>query len=121
MKCIFLRHKYTKPLIDVIFDLFKKENIIDILTYYCKERNDLEKFYIKKKNKFYQLLHFFAKNNYKKYINNLNINLNYISNNPNSSYNKEFIYENNIYNKLFLSILNNIIAQIEEIQKPTNN
>ena len=121
LKCIFLRHKYTKPLIDVIFDLFKKENIIDILTYYCKERNDLEKFYIKKKNKFYQLLHFFAKNNYKKYINNLNINLNYISNNPNSSYNKEFIYENNIYNKLFLSILNNIIAQIEEIQKPTNN
>ena len=121
LKCIFLRHKYTKPLIDVIFDLFKKESIIDILTYYCKERNDLEKFYIKKKNKFYQLLHFFAKNNYKKYINNLNINLNYISNNPNSSYNKEFIYENNIYNKLFLSILNNIIAQIEEIQKPTNN
>ena len=121
LKCIFLRHKYTKPLIDVIFDLFKKENIIDILTYYCKEKNELEKFYIKKKNKLYTLLHFFAKNNYKKYISNLNINLNYISNNPNASYNKEFIYENNIYNKLFLSILNNIIAQIEEIQKPTNN
>ena len=121
LKCIFLRHKYTKPLIDVIFDLFKKENIMDILIYYCKEENKLEKFYIKKKNKFYKLLHFFAKNNYKKYINNLNINLNYISNNSNTSYIKEFIYENNIYNKLFLSILNNIIAQIEEIQKPSNS
>ena len=123
LKCIFLSHKYTKPLIDVIFDLFKKENIIDILKYYCKENNELEKFYIKKKNKLYKLMHFFVKNNYKKYINNLNINLGYISNtnNINGSYIKEFIYENNIYNKLFLSILNNIISQIEEIQKPSNN
>ena len=123
LKCIFLSHKYTKPLIDVIFDLFKKENIIDILKYYCKENNELEKFYIKKKNKLYKLMHFFVKNNYKKYINNLNINLGYISNtnNMNGSYIKEFIYENNIYNKLFLSILNNIISQIEEIQKPSNN
>ena len=121
LKCIFLRHKYTKPLIDVIFDLFKRENIIDILIYYSTEKNELEKFYNKKKNKLYKLLHFFAKNNYKKYINNLNLNLNYINNNTNASYNKEFIYENNIYNKLFLSILNNIIAQMEEIQKPSNN
>ena len=119
LKCIFLSHKYTKPLIDVIFELIKKENIIDILKYYCKENNELEKFYIKKKNKLYKLMHFFVKNNYKKYINNLNINLGYIS--INGSYIKEFIYENNIYNKLFLSILNNIISQIEEIQKPSNN
>ena len=121
LKCIFLRHKYTKQLIDVIFDLFKKENIMNILTYYCKEENELEKFCIKKKNKLYKLLHFFAKNNYKKYINNLNINISYISNNINGCYNKEFIYENNIYNKLLLLILNNIISKIEEIQNPSYN
>ena len=36
---------------------------MNILTYYCKEENELEKFCIKKKNKLYKLLHFFAKNN----------------------------------------------------------
>ena len=54
LKCIFLYHKLNKQLIDSIFELFKKESIMNILNYYSKENNDLEKFYVKKKNKLYK-------------------------------------------------------------------
>ena len=122
LKCIFLYQKLNKQLIDSIFDLFKKESIINILKYYCRENNELEKFYIKKKNKLYKLFHFFIKNNYKKYINNYNINISNSSGNNLAMYNnKEFVFENNIYNKLFLLILNNIFSQMEELQKTLNN
>ena len=121
LKCIFLYHKLNKQLIDSIFELFKKESIKNILNYYSKENNELEKFYVKKKNKLYKLFHFFVKNNYKKYINNLNINISNSSSNITLYNNKEFIFENNIYNKLFLLILNNIFSQMEELQKTLNN
>ena len=122
LKCIFLFPK-NKQLIDTVFDLIKKENIINILNYYCNEKNEHEKFCKRKKNKLYKLLHFFVKNNYKKYINNININLisSNNNNNINAFYNKELIYENNIYNKLFVLILNNIFSQMEELQKSSYN
>ena len=122
LKCIFLCPKNNKPLIDTVFDLFKKESIINILNYYCNENNEHEKFDKKKKNKFYKLLFFFVKNNYKKYTNNININMNNSNNNSLNPYNiKELVYENNIYNKLFLLILNNIFSQIPELQKSSND
>ena len=122
LKCIFLCPKNNKPLIDTVFDLFKKESIINILNYYCNENNEHEKFDKKKKNKFYKLLLFFVKNNYKKYTNNININMNISNNNSLNPYNiKELVYENNIYNKLFLLILNNIFSQIPELQKSSND
>ena len=109
--CIFFCQKISSKLVDTVFDLFKKENIDSILSYYCSEKNEYEKFYRQKKNKLYKLMHFFVKNNFKKYINNISIN--------NST--KELVFENNIYNKLFLLILNNIISQIDEFQKPSNS
>ena len=122
LKCIFLCPKNNKPLIDTVFDLFKKESIINILNYYCNENNEHEKFDKKKKNKFYKLLLFFVKNNYKKYTNNININMNISNNNSLNPYNiKELVYENNIYNKLFLLILNNIFSQMPELQKSSND
>ena len=117
LKCIFSYNKFNKQISDILFDLLKKESIINILTYYCKEENENEKYYIKKKNKLYKLLHFFVKNNHRKYINNININ----NNNNINSY-KEFILDNNnIYNKLLILILNNIFSIIEELQKPCNS
>ena len=123
LKCIFLCPKNNKPLIDTVFDLFKKESIVNILNYYCNENNEHEKFDKKKKNKFYKLLLFFVKNNYKKYTNNINMNLNNSINNNNLTtyYSKELVYENNIYNKLFLLILNNIFSQMPELQKSSND
>ena len=123
LKCIFLCPKNNKPLIDTVFDLFKKESIVNILNYYCNENNEHEKFDKKKKNKFYKLLLFFVKNNYKKYTNNINMNLNNSINNNNliTYYSKELVYENNIYNKLFLLILNNIFSQMPELQKSSND
>ena len=117
--CIFFYQKINKQLIDSVFDLFKKESISNILNYYCKENNEHEQFYKKKKNKLYKLLHFFVKNNYKKYISNINN----ISNSCNNigGYNKELIFENNIYNKLFILLLNNIFFQIDELQKSSNS
>ena len=121
LKCIFIYHKANKQIIDtIVLELFKKENILNILKYYTKEDNENEKFYKEKKNKFYKLLHFLIKSNYKKYINNQNISISTSSSN-NFNNNKEFIYENNIYNKLFLFILNNIFSEITEIQKIENN
>ena len=117
LKCIFSYNKFNKQISDILFDLLKKESIINILTYYCKEENENEKYYIKKKNKLYKLLHFFVKNNHRKYINNINNN----NNNNINSY-KEFILDNNnIYNKLLILILNNIFSIIEELQKPCNS
>ena len=117
LKCIFSYNKFNKQISDILFDLLKKESIINILTYYCKEENENEKYYIKKKNKLYKLLHFFVKNNHRKYINNINNN----NNNNINSY-KEFIMDNNnIYNKLLILILNNIFSIIEELQKPCNS
>ena len=117
LKCIFSYNKFNKQISDILFDLLKKESIINILTYYCKEENANEKYYIKKKNKLYKLLHFFVKNNHRKYINNINNN----NNNNINSY-KEFILDNNnIYNKLLILILNNIFSIIEELQKPCNS
>ena len=123
LKCIFLSPKNNKPLIDTVSDLFKKENIINILNYYCNENNEHEKFDKKKKNKFYKLLHFFVKNNHRKYSNyNTNTNLNNSINTNFTSYCiKELVYENNIYNKLFLLILNNIFSQMPELQKSSND
>ena len=118
LKCIFSYNKFNKQISDIIFDLLKKESIINILTYYCKEENENEKYYIKKKNKLYKLLHFFVKNNHRKYINNINTN----NNNNNINSYKEFILDNNnIYNKLLILILNNIFSIIEELQKPCNS
>ena len=117
LKCIFSYNKFNKQISDILFDLLKKESIINILTYYCKEENENEKYYIKKKNKLYKLLHFFVKNNHRKYINNINNN----NNNNINSY-KEFILDNNnIYNKLLILILNNIFSITEELQKPCNS
>ena len=118
LKCIFSYNKFNKQISDILFDLLKKESIINILTYYCKEENENEKYYIKKKNKLYKLLHFFVKNNHRKYINNINNN----NNNNNINSYKEFILDNNnIYNKLLILILNNIFSIIEELQKPCNS
>ena len=105
--CIMIYLKGNKQLTDTIYDLFKKENIKNILNYYCDEKNDSNN------NEFFNLMVFLVKNNYKKYISNYN--------NSNLSYCKEFIYENNFFNKLFLLILNNIYNQFEEFQKNTNN
>ena len=121
LRCIFPFPKMNKQITDIVFDIFKKENILNVLGYYCNEKNEYEKFDKKKKNKFYKLLHFFIKNNYKKYMYNLNININNSNNNINAYYNKEFVFDNNIYNKLFLLILNNIICSMDELQKSSNN
>ena len=104
--------KGNKILSESFYDLFKKENIINILGYFCDKKNKNEK--KTKNNKFYKIITLLMKNNYKKYINNLN-------NNNNLGYIKEFIYENNYYNKIFLLILNNIFSQLEEIIKPINS
>ena len=86
-------------------DLFKKESIINILNYYCRENNELEKFYVKKKNKLYKLFHFFVKNNYKKYINNYNINISNSSGNNLTMYNnKEFLFVINFEIENFLKL-----------------
>ena len=69
---------------------------------------------VQKNNRFYKFLTILLKNNYKKYINNHN-------NNNNLYYCKEFIYENNYFNKLFLSILNSIFGQFQEMQKHSNS
>ena len=104
--------KGNKILSESFFDLFKRENIINILGYfYDKKLKNENK---TKNNKFYKIITLLMKNNYKKYINNLN-------NNNNLGYVKEFIYENNYYNKIFLLILNNIFSQLEEIIKPINS
>ena len=121
LHCIFLFPKMNKQITDIMFDILKKENILSILGYYCKEKNEYEKFDKKKKNKFYKLLHFFIKNNYKKYSFNLNININSSNNNIIANFNKELVFDNNIYNKLFLLILNNIISAMDELQKSSNN
>ena len=121
LHCIFLFPKMNKQITDIMFDILKKENILSILGYYCKEKNEYEKFDKKKKNKFYKLLHFFIKNNYKKYSFNLNININSSNNNIIANFNKELAFDNNIYNKLFLLILNNIISAMDELQKSSNN
>lgn len=47
-----------------------------------------------------------------KYLNNAN---------NNNSYCKEFVYENNYFNKLYLLIINNIYNQFQELQKNSNN
>ena len=121
LHCIFFYQKINKQLIDTVFDLMKKESINNILEYYCDENNEHEKFYKKKKNKLYKLMHFLIKNNYKKYINNLNINISNSCNNINGYANREFYFENNIYNKLFILLLNNIISQMDEFQKSINS
>lgn len=45
----FSYNKFNKQISDILFDLLKKESIINILTYYCKEENENEKYYIKRK------------------------------------------------------------------------
>jgi hypothetical protein len=97
---------------EALIDLFKKDNIVNILNYYCVEKKKNEN--STKDNRLYKFLTILLKNNYKKYINNHN-------NNNNLHYCKEFIYENNYFNKLFLLILNNIFAQFQEIQKESNS
>ena len=48
--------------------------------------------------------------------------MNISNNNSLNPYNiKELVYENNIYNKLFLLILNNIFSQMPELQKSSND
>ena len=102
--------KGNKQLMDAFQDLFKKENIINLLNYYYDKNSINEN--KTKKNKFYKILTLLIKYNYKKYINNFN------NNNLNI---KEFVYENNYFNKIFVLILNNIFSQLEEILNPTNN
>ena len=104
--CLLSYLKGNKELTDALLDLFKKENIVNILGNY----NESNK---KEKNDLYKILCLLVKNNYKKYINNFS--------NNNLSYIKEFIYENNFFNKLFLLVLNNIFSQFEEIEKPVNS
>ena len=110
LPCILADLKTNKQLMDILHDLFKKENITNILGYFCENKNKKKS----EKNKFYKILSFLIKNNYKKYINNLN-------NNNNLNYIKEFIYENNYFNKLFLLIMNNIYSIYEEIEKNVNS
>ena len=112
VSCILINLKTNKQLMEALFDLFKKENIINILNYYCVENKKIEN--STKNNRFYKFLTILLKNNYKKYINNHN-------NNNNLYYCKEFIYENNYFNKLFLSILNSIFGQFQEMQKHSNS
>ena len=57
-----------------------------------------------------------AKYNYNKQVSNFNC-----SNNNCLNSCKEFVYENNIFNKLFLLISNNIFAQFPEIHKQEHN
>ena len=104
--CLLSYLKGNKELTDALLDLFKKENIVNILG----NNNESNK---KEKNDLYKILCLLVKNNYKKYINNFS--------NNNLSYIKEFIYENNFFNKLFLLVLNNIFSQFEEIEKPVNS
>ena len=110
LPCILIHLKTNKQLSDALTDLFKKENLINILNYYCVEKNINEN--DSKDNKFYKFLTLLLKNNYKKYISNYN--------NNNLNYCKEFVYENNYYNKLFLLILNNIFSQFQELYKHSN-
>ena len=104
--CLLLYLKVNKELTDILLELFKKENIINILEYYYEDNKN-------EKNILYKLLCLLVKNNYKKYLSNLT--------NNNLSYVKEFVYENNFFNKLFLLILNNIFSKFEEIEKPGNS
>jgi hypothetical protein len=112
VSCILIHLKTNKQLMEALIDLFKKDNIVNILNYYCVEKKKNEN--STKDNRLYKFLTILLKNNYKKYINNHN-------NNNNLHYCKEFIYENNYFNKLFLLILNNIFAQFQEIQKESNS
>ena len=108
--CILPFLKGNKQLMEAFQDLFKKENIINLLNYYFdKNRINENK---TKNNKFYKILTLLIKHNYKKYINNFN--------NNNLSI-KEFVFENNYFNKIFTSILNNMFSQLEEILKPGNS
>jgi hypothetical protein len=52
LRCIFPFPKMNKQITDIVFDIFKKENILNILGYYCNEKNEYEKFDKKKKHKF---------------------------------------------------------------------
>jgi hypothetical protein len=110
LNCILIYIKNNKQLGDTIYDLFKNENIINILNYYYNEPN--KNGYNSEKNEFFSLLSFLIKNNYMKYLNNAN---------NNNSYCKEFVYENNYFNKLYLLIINNIYNQFQELQKNSNS
>ena len=113
LPCILPFLKGNKILMDALQDLFKKDNILNILSYYCdKNKNKAQK--VHKKNKFYKLMSLLIKYNYKKYIN-------FGNNTNNLNYFKELVYENNYFNKIFLLILNNIFSQLEEIKKSSNS
>ena len=109
LPCILEDLKTNKILMDIFHDLFKNENIINILGYYCEDKKNQKS----EKNKFYKVLSLLVKNNYKKYLNNIN--------NSNLNYTKEFIYENNFFNKIFLLILNNIYSIFQEKDKIVNH
>lgn len=111
LHCLLIYIKNNKQLGDAINDLFKNENIINILNYYYNEPN--KNGYDSEKNEFFSLLSLIIENNYMKYLNN--------ANNNNINYCKEFVYENNYFNKLYLLIINNIYNQFQELQKNSNS
>ena len=110
--CTSIIIKPNKKLCEIIIDIFKKDNIISILKFYQNNKNDKKK----NKNELYKLLKLLMKNNYLFYNTSLKINTN--NNNTN---NKETVFENNFYNKLFNLILTNIYFSFQESQKNFDN
>ena len=106
--CFSILAKPNKQLCETLIDIFKKENIINVLKYYNNNKNEKTK----NKNELYKLLKLLMKNNYQFYNTVMKINTN--NNNSNS---KEIIFEKNFFNKLFNLILNNIYSSFQESQK----
>lgn len=107
VSCFEESFKEKKELRDILFDLFKKEKIEEILKFYQKKTKNM------KKNGFYKLLKFLLKNNYNIYL--------FIYKSRNFSNIHEFTYDDNYYNSLFLNILNNIFSLFEKVPNNSYN
>ena len=126
--CLLIIVKSNKQTLEILIDIFKKENIVNILKYYMNRNNDLNKTkydVTKKESEFYKLIKLLIKNNYRAYFSLVKIFSNCFSNNSTtnhkSNFNIELINENSIFHNLSFIIWDNIFSSFQENPKNFSN